>query len=55
MIVIAATIIGLLLGWTRAGRLGGNRWDRAQYAAVFALIFAVLGLFATIIIHRMSV
>ncbi|SIS72772.1 hypothetical protein [Paracoccus saliphilus] len=53
MIVIAAIVIGALLGWRRALALGGNRRDRAQYAAAFALAFAVIGLFATVIIDRM--
>lgn len=53
MILIAALILGALLGWRRAGRLGGDRRDRAQYAAAYALAFAVIGLFATIFIDRM--
>lgn len=53
MIVIAAIVIGALLGWRRAVALGGNRRDRAQYAAAFALALAVIGLFATVIIDRM--
>lgn len=53
MIVIAAILIGALLGWRRAARLGGNRRDRAQYAAAYAMGLAVIGLFLTIIIDRM--
>ncbi|MDP5307243.1 hypothetical protein [Paracoccus spongiarum] len=53
MIVIAAMLIGGLLGWRRAARLGGNRRDRAQYAAGYALALAVIGLFATVILDRM--
>jgi len=52
MIVIAAVIIGAALGWRRAVQLGGNRRDRVQYALAFALAFAVIGLFATIFVHR---
>ncbi|SNR60173.1 hypothetical protein [Paracoccus sediminis] len=52
MIVIAAFIIGAVLGWRRAGQLGGRRRDRVQYAAAFAMAFAVLGLFATVILDR---
>ncbi|MEE2861383.1 MAG: apolipoprotein acyltransferase [Paracoccus sp. (in: a-proteobacteria)] len=54
MIVIAAAIVGALLGLRRASQLGGNSRDRAQYAIAFALGFAMIGLFATIIIHRMA-
>ena len=53
MIVIAAAIIGAILGWRRAGQLGGTQRDRAQYAAGFAMALALLGLFATIILDRM--
>ncbi|WP_198590280.1 hypothetical protein [Paracoccus zhejiangensis] len=53
MIVIAALVIGALIGWRRAGRLKGNRMDRLQYAAAHALGFAALGVLATVIIDRM--
>lgn len=53
MILAAALIFGIALGWRHAGRLGGNRKDRLQYAAVYALILSVIGLFASIIIDRM--
>ena len=53
MIVIAAAVIGAILGWRRATQLKGNRRDRAQYAVAYALGFAILGLFATIFIERM--
>lgn len=52
MIVLIAALIGSILGWQRAARLGGNRKDRLQYAIVFALILAVAGLFVTIFVHR---
>lgn len=54
MIVITAVIIGALLGWRRASQLGGNRRDRVQYAIAFALGFAMIGVFATIFVHRMA-
>lgn len=54
MIVIAAMLLGAVLGWRRATQLGGNGRDKAQYAAGFALAFAVLGLFATVFIDRMA-
>lgn len=53
MIVIAALVIGTLIGWRRASRLKGNRMDRLQYAAAHALGFAALGVLATVIIDRM--
>ncbi|WP_378945762.1 hypothetical protein [Paracoccus sp. R86501] len=54
MIVIAAFIIGAFLGWRRAGRLEGNRRDRLQYAAAFAVVFGIVGLFITVFIDRMA-
>lgn len=54
MIVIVALVIGALLGWRRAVSLGGGPKDIAQYAVVYAVIFAVLGLFATILIERLA-
>ena len=54
MIVIAAVIIGAILGWRRAGQLGGTCADRIQYAVAFALGLAMIGVVATIIVHRMS-
>lgn len=54
MIVIAGFLLGAALGWVRAGRRGGNNFDKWQYAIVHAIIFAILGLFATLIIGRMG-
>ena len=54
MIVIAAAIIGFALGWMRARRAGGNSKDRLQWALAHVLAFLMLGLFATLIIDRMS-
>lgn len=54
MIFFPAIIAGFVIGWIRASRRGGNRLDRLQYAGVHAIIFAILGLFATIIIQRMN-
>ncbi|CAM3266755.1 hypothetical protein PANO111632_11185 [Paracoccus nototheniae] len=54
MIVIIAAVIGAALGWRRAAQLGGNRRDRVQYGVAFALGFAMIGLFATIFVHRMA-
>lgn len=53
MIVIAALVIGAVMGWHRAGSLGGDRRDRAQYAAAFALAFAAAGMLATVLLDRL--
>ena len=52
MIVIVAIVLGALLGDLRARRAQGNRKDRLQYAAVHALVFAIVALFVTILIDR---
>ena len=52
MLVIAALIFGALFGILRARNRGGNRLDKAQYAAVHAIIFGMIALFLTIMINR---
>ena len=55
MIVIAAFLIGALLGWSTARSRKGSRLDMAQYAAGFGIAFAILGLFLTLLIERLAV
>ena len=55
MIVIAALVIGILLGIANAKRRGGRGKDMLQYAVAFGILFAILGLFITIIVHRAAV
>jgi hypothetical protein len=52
MIVFPFALLGALWGVFMAKRRGGNRLDMAQYAAVMALIFAVVGTLATIVLQR---
>ncbi len=54
MIVILAAVIGGLIGFRRAQKRGGNGFDLAQYAAVHAIAFGLLGLFVTLFIDRMT-
>jgi hypothetical protein len=53
MIVIAGLLIGAAFGWVRAGRRGGNRLDKLQYAGVHAILFAAVSMVLTIGIDRM--
>ncbi len=53
MIVIFCLVAGLITGLLRARRRGGRGFDLAQYAAVHAILFAIIGLFLTLIIDRM--
>lgn len=52
MIVVTAALIGAILGGFTAKKRGGKPADIAQYAAVYAIGFAIVGLLATILIHR---
>ncbi|MGI3167729.1 hypothetical protein ACRARG_01160 [Pseudooceanicola sp. C21-150M6] len=54
MIAIAGLLFGAILGAWRAKSRKGGSLDILQYAAVHAMLFGVIGLFATIIIHRMA-
>lgn len=53
MIVLAGLLIGALLGYIRAARRKGNWLDKVQYMLVHALLFALLGLFATITLEHL--
>jgi len=52
MIVIVAFIIGATGGALRARSRHGNRLDIAQYAAGYGILFAVIGLFATVMLRQ---
>jgi hypothetical protein len=53
MIILGGLVMGALFGAWRARARQGNRLDIAQYAAVHAIAFALVGLFATIALERM--
>lgn len=55
MIVLFGAILGAVIGTLIARRRKGSTADILQYAFVYALMFALAGLFATLIIHRFSV
>ncbi|WP_375281663.1 hypothetical protein [Pseudooctadecabacter sp.] len=52
---LGGLVIGALLGAFRAKQRGGKAADMAQWGAVFAMIFGVIGLFIAIIITRQYV
>jgi hypothetical protein len=54
MIVIAALIAGALTGAALAARRGGKTPDILHHAAIYAIAFAVLGVFVSIAIFRMG-
>ena len=55
MIVILGAILGAAGGGLLAWRRKGRPADILLYAFVYALIFALAGLFVTLILHRASV
>ncbi|MCA8884086.1 MAG: apolipoprotein acyltransferase [Rhodobacteraceae bacterium] len=54
MIIIAAALIGAVTGGLTAKRRGGAPADIAQYAVAYGIAFAVIGLFATVIVDRVA-
>lgn len=54
MLVIAGLVLGAVWGSVSAKRRGGTGFDIAQYAGVFAIIGAILGLVATLLIDRLA-
>ncbi|WP_199671898.1 hypothetical protein [Pseudooceanicola sediminis] len=53
MFILAGLVLGAIFGAVRARKRGGNAKDIWQYAAVHAMLFAIIGLFATVILNRM--
>lgn len=53
MIVIAGAMAGLYIGQRNARLAGGDTKDRAQYAAVGAIIGGLTGLFVTIGLEKL--
>lgn len=54
MIILLGAILGALTGAMLARRRRGKLADILQYGFVYALMFALIGLFVTLIIHRMA-
>ena len=54
MIVIGGAVFGAIAGGLTARRRKGNAADIAQYAAGYAIAFALLGLIATIAIEKLA-
>lgn len=52
MLVILGATGGALWGAYLANKRGGNKKDIAQYAAGFSILWAVVGLIATVVLDR---
>lgn len=51
--VLGAFLLGAIGGGLRARAMGGKAADIAQYAAVFGILFGLIGLFITVYLDRM--
>lgn len=49
MIMLVLFLAGFAIGWMRAGRRGGGRADRIQFALAHAIPGFLLGLLITVI------
>jgi hypothetical protein len=52
MLLAVAFALGVLVGWRRAARRGGDRLDRLQYGAVHGIAFALAALALTVVLGR---
>ncbi len=52
MIVLAGFVIGLIYGGLLARKRKGKPLDILQYAVIYGLIGTLIGLFGTILLHR---
>lgn len=55
MIVVFGAILGAIVGAMIARKRKGTLADILQYGFIYCMVFAVAGLFITLIIHRVSV
>ncbi len=53
MLSLIAGIIGVIYGWQRAAKHGGNRADKLQYAAAHGMAFFIVGYFALLAIFSL--
>ena len=52
MIILAFALVGAIIGTITARSRGGKGLDMAQYAASYAMAFAIIGLFITVFLTR---
>ncbi len=52
--VLAGILIGAAFGAWRARQRRGNRLDMAQWAAVYAILFGLVGLILMIVLGRIG-
>ena len=55
MIVIISALLGAIVGFWSAKKRRGNAMDIAQYVVGHTIAFTLVGVVATLIIHRLAV
>lgn len=55
LVVLGMAVLGAILGALNARKRNGNGADIAQYAAVYAIAFALAGLVISLILVRLVV
>lgn len=50
MLVTVAFVLGFVIGWVRAKKMGGNRMDCLQYAIVHALALTMTVLVGRVVL-----
>ena len=50
-LALLGAIIGAIWGWNRARRANGNRLDKLQYAAIYGILCALIGMIISIILN----
>ena len=53
MLLVVAFALGMLVGWQRAARRGGDRLDSLQYGAAHGIAFTLAALALTILAERL--
>jgi phosphate/sulfate permease len=54
MILPVAFVLGMILGWQRATRRGGDRLDKWQYAVAHGIAFTLAALVLTILARHLG-
>lgn len=54
MLLVLAFALGMLLGWRRAARRGGDRRDQLQYAVAHGIAFTLAALALSILATRLG-
>ncbi len=54
MIVLLTAVLGACIGGFVAKKRGGKHLDILQYTVIYSIAFSMVGLFLSILVHRIS-